>query len=78
MDLEFTEHSKARMHEYNITNNMVIAAVNSPDGIAPGHGGRRIYQKRLNGYVLRVIIEEHKNVGRVITVYKAKSVRYDI
>ena len=78
MTLELTEHAKERMLKYGITNNMVISAVNASDAVVPGYGGRMIYQKRLNGYVIRVIVEEHKNVKRVITVYKARSVRYEI
>ena len=78
MALELTEHAKGRMLKYGITNNMVISAVNVPNAVVLGYGGRKIYQKRLNGHVIRVIVEEHKNVRRVITVYKARSVRYEI
>ncbi len=46
--------------------------------IIKGHSGRKISQKGLNGYVLRVIFEEEKDINVIVTVYKAKSERYGI
>lgn len=66
------------MRKYAITTDMIYSAINMPDKIIEGYGGRRIYQKKLNGHVLRVIVEGHKNVVYVITAYKARSVRYEI
>jgi len=78
MKIEITEHAKERMKEYNVTEDLVTDAVQHPDSITEGYGGRKIYQKKVNGYVLRVIIEENKEIKRVITVYKAKSGGYGI
>jgi len=57
---------------------MIEKTLETPDSITKGHTERRIYQRRLNGHVLRVIVEENKSFLVVITVYKARSVRYDI
>ena len=43
-----------------------------------GHSGRKIAQKRLNSYVLRVIFEERDKEVVVITVYRARRERYEI
>ncbi len=78
MQLEFTGHALERMRKYQIDRRMVDDAIVKPDNVTKGYSERRIYQKRLNGHVLRVIVEEHKNLIVVITTYKARSVRYDI
>lgn len=46
--------------------------------ILSGHSQRKIYQKKLNDHVVRVIVEEHEDTKVVITVYKARSGRYGI
>ena len=78
MEIEITSHAKERMQEYNVTEDLLKDTINNPDAIAEGYGGRKIYQKKLNSYTLRVIIEEGKEIKRVITVYKAKGGRYGI
>jgi len=50
----------------------------NPDSVVEGHSGRKVAQKKLNGYVLRVIYEEKKGINVIVTVYKAKSERYEI
>jgi hypothetical protein len=78
MDIEFTTHALERMRKYGVDKAMVEKTLGTPDSVTKGHTERRIYQKRLNGHVLRVIVEEHKSFLAVITTYKARSVRYDI
>ena len=76
--IEVTSHAKERMLEYGITEDLVKAAILNPDSVAEGYGGRKVYQKKLNGYMLRVIVEEDKGIKSIITVYKARSGRYEI
>ena len=78
MDIKFTTHALERMRKYGVDKAMVEKTLGAPNSVTKGHTERRIYQKRLNGHVLRVIVEEHKNFLVVITMYKARSVRYDI
>ena len=78
MEIEITEHAKERMEEYNVSEDLVKDTMHNPDSVTEGYGGRKIYQKKLNAYILRVIIEENKGIKRVITVYKVKSGRYEI
>lgn len=78
MEIEITGHARDRMQTYNVSEEILKNSINYPDSIAEGYGNRRIYQKKLNGYTLRIIIEEEASKVRVITVYKAKSGRYEI
>ena len=57
---------------------MVLEAIAHPDQEMPGYRGRVIAQKKLNGYVLRVIYEEETSTTVVITVYKARRARYEV
>ena len=78
MQIEFTSHALERMRKYGIDRGSIERTLETPDAVTKGHTERRIYQRRLNGHVLRVIVEEHKSFLVVITTYKARSVRYDI
>ena len=78
MKIEITEHAKERMQEYDVSEDLLKDTINNPDTITEGYGSRKIYQKKLNHYMLRVIVEENKEIKRVITVYKARSERYGI
>ncbi len=78
MKIEITEHARERMGEYSVTEGLLKNTIENPDSIAEGYGGRKVYQKKLNGYIVRVIVEENKGIKRVVTVYKARSGRYGI
>ena len=78
MKTEITNHAKERMHQYAISEDLVKDTINNPDSIEEGYGERKVYQKKLNGYLLRVIVEESKGIKRIITVYKARSGRYEL
>ncbi len=78
MKIDITEHAKERMEEYNVSEDLVKDTIHNPDSVVEGYGGRKIYQKKLNNYIVRVIVEENKEIKRVITVYKTKSGRYGI
>ena len=55
---KITKHAKERMSKYNVDEHMVKEALNNPEHILVGNKGRKIYHKKLNGYLLRIIIEE--------------------
>ncbi len=78
MKIEIPPHAKDRMAVYNVSEEMVKAALEKPDNIVEGYSGRKIAQKKLNGYVLRVIYEEKNSIKIVVTVYKVRSDRYEI
>ena len=78
MKIIIVKHAEERMQEYDVPEDLVINAVQNPDNIIEGYRGRKIYQKKLNGYILRVIVEESKEIKTIITVYKARRGRYGI
>ena len=78
MKIIFTQHSKERMKKYEITERMIEDCLNLPDLKSKTYMGRIIYQRKLNGHVLRIIVEESKEIKRIITVYKARRKRYGI
>ncbi len=78
MKIEITNHAKERMREYGISEDLVKDTIYNPDSIEEGYAGRKIYQKKLNGYIARVIVEEDKGIKRIITVYKSRSGRYGL
>jgi len=78
MVIEITDHARERMQKYAVMEETLKDAINNPDSTVKSYDDRTIYQKKLNGYVLRVIVEENKGIKRVITVYKARSGRHEI
>ena len=80
MEIEITSHAKERMKKYNVSNTLVVSTIEHPTSPMEGYNGRKIYQKKLNGHTLRVVVEESKEIkaSKVITVYKARGGRYEI
>ncbi|MEK6821516.1 MAG: DUF4258 domain-containing protein [archaeon] len=78
VSLSFTLHARRRMAEYSIQEQDVQDALEDPFAIALSHSGRKIYQRKLGEYVLRVIVEEEAGIKRIITAYKARSSRYEL
>lgn len=78
MKIKITNHAKGRMKEYEISEGLLNQALNNPDSIIEGAKGRKIYQKKLNGHILRAVVEEGKEINTLVTVYKARSKRYGI
>jgi len=69
MEIIFIEHALERMKERGISKNLVINAIRYPDSVDHGYGGRKVAQKCIDGKLLRVIYEEHKDKIIVITAY---------
>ncbi len=78
MAVELTDHAKERMEDYRVSMAILLDTLHQPDSVVAGYSGRRVYQKRLNGHILRVIVEEQEGIRRIITVYKARAGRYGI
>ena len=78
MEIKILYHARQRMQRYNVEQVTVEETLANPDSEVVGYGGRRIAQKKLNGYVLRVIYEKQNHKKIVVTVYKAKRERYEI
>jgi hypothetical protein len=78
MNIEITSHAKERMEKYDLSENLLILCINQPDRISESYRNRKIFERKINGYVLRAIVEESKEIKTIVTVYKARSQRYGI
>jgi len=78
MKIEILDHARERMDIYGVLEALVKETLEEPDSVAESYNNRKIAQKKINGYVLRVIYEEKNATKIIITVYKAKSGRYEI
>lgn len=66
------------MLRYNVDQATVEETLQNPDSEVPGYGGRQIAQKKLDGYVLRVVYEKQNRKTIVVTVYKARREKYEV
>lgn len=78
MNLIYTKHCLERMEKYKIRIQELEECISHPDSIVNTCLDRKIYQKRLNGHILRAIVEESKEIKRIITTYKSRRQRYGI
>ena len=62
----FTEHSKAKMKQRNISQKLVEKVLKSPDNILPSYGKRKIAYKKIGRLFLRVVFK--KEEGRIIVI----------
>jgi hypothetical protein len=62
MTVEITPHARERMKKYNVSEGLVKAAIENPTNILSSYNNRIIYQKTINGHILRVIVEESKEI----------------
>lgn len=82
MEVRLSEHAKRKIetlknHEVKVTEESVVEAVNSPDRVLTGLGGRQIAERRLDeGHVLRVVFINEGETRRVITLYPSRKGRY--
>ncbi len=71
-----SDHAKERIKKYGFEEVFVVEIIEQPDEVVDGYGGRKIAQKKLNDYILRIVYEEYENELLVITVYPAEKERY--
>ncbi|MDO8634435.1 MAG: DUF4258 domain-containing protein [archaeon] len=51
MRIKITKHAMERMEKYGLTEEQIKNCLKKPDLVVEGQEGRKIAQKRLNGYV---------------------------
>ena len=52
----------------------MIDAINDPEHVDQGYGGRKVAQKIINRKLLRVIYEEHEDRIIIITAYTTSKI----
>lgn len=77
-NIKILNHARRRMQTYNVSEELVREAIDRPDSELESYGNRRIAQKKLGRYVLRIIYEYEGEEKIVVTVYKARAERYDL
>lgn len=65
MSYIWTDHIESQLIERKIQKDTVLSAIHAPDSIVGGEQGRRVYQKKIGGKLLRVVVDGQK----LITVY---------
>ena len=55
------------MKERDISSSMIESTLNYPDSMVEGSNGRTIYQKKIDGKMIRVITEQNKIITAYIT-----------
>jgi len=67
MNWIWTKHVKQQMKERDISSSMIESTLNYPDSMVEGSNGRTIYQKKIDGKMIRVITEQNKIITAYIT-----------
>jgi len=75
-EIDISPDATERMRRYEISEQLVRRTVDHADQVSDTYEGRKIYQKRMDNHILRVIVEEYKGQRKIITVYPAKAERY--
>lgn len=70
MGWKWTDHVISQMKERNIQENLIELTLDNPDEIAVGNRERKIYQKKFEDKLLRVIVDGDK----IITAYFTKKI----
>jgi hypothetical protein len=78
MEIQYIFHARLRLEENRISEKEVEQVLLFPEVVADGHSGRKIFQRKIGEYTLRVVVEEEAGIKRVITAYFARSARYAV
>jgi len=82
MKIIFTEHAELKFKDlekqgFKITKRQVEDALNMPENIMEGEGGRLVVQRAIDeSHMIRVIYEKKEDSIRVITFYPARRRKY--
>ena len=76
MNIEYTDYAQMKIAKRALSKNQVEDTLKNPDKIIGGGKGRKIAQKVMGKYLLRVVFEEYGNTYKVITAYYTKPERY--
>lgn len=77
MDVEYTEYAEMKIAKRKLSKSDIKETLSNPEKTIDSRGERKIAQKMIGNYILRVVFEKHGNVYKVITAYYSKPERYD-
>lgn len=76
IDVLFLYHAIERMKKWNITDEMIVETLATPEEVLIGHRGRYIAHKRYGKHLVRAIYEYENHLPVLITVYFPYKERY--
>lgn len=76
MKVEYTDYAEVKIRKRNLSKTQIENVLKNPDKIIESDEGRKIAQKVVGKYLLRVVFEDSGNAYKVITAYYSKPERY--
>lgn len=79
MEFQLSRHAREEVQRRNIPPGVVDAVLHNPEQIVPGHGGKQVYQSRLDFgggdvFLLRAIVNDAVDPAVVVTVYRTSKI----
>ena len=76
MKIEYTDYAEVKIQKRGLSKSQIESVLTNPDKILDGDEGRKVAQKIIGKYILRVVFKESGNAYKVITAYYSKPDRY--
>lgn len=76
MIIEYTDYAEMKIMKRKLSKTQVEDVLKNPEKLVEGKKGRKIAQKIVGKYLLRVVFEEYGNRYKVITMYYSEPERY--
>lgn len=79
MEFRLSRHAREEVQRRNIPPGLVDAVLHNPEQTVPGHGGKQVYQSRLDFgggdvFLLRAIVNDTVDPAVVVTVYRTSKI----
>jgi hypothetical protein len=79
MNFQLSSHAREEMERRAISPALLESVLTNPEQVVAGHGGKRVYQSRLdfgsgNVYLLRAVVDDSKDAAVVVTVYRTSKI----
>jgi len=76
MEIIYTNYAEMKIEKRKLSKIQIEDVIKNPDKIVEGKRGRKIAQKIIGKYILRVVFEQNGNVYKIITTYYSEPERY--
>ena len=76
MEIIYTNYAEMKIEKRKLSKIQIEDVIKNPDKIVEGKRGRKIAQKIIGKYILRVVFEQNGNVYKIITAYYSEPERY--
>ena len=76
MEIDYTNYAEMKIGKRKLPKTQIEDALKNPDKVMSGRKGRKIAQKIVGKYLLRVVFEQYGNTYKIITAYYSQPERY--